>query len=256
MVWELSLQPEQTTNYNRGFSRGATTDQSPRSVRPLRRVLSKSELLENHNLQDPSTPTRSQQAGRVRKKPSRLTMAAASRDKTPVHLKSTHHSPTSPLSGTNVTKYLRHQSPPVPLRQTPLASRTKRSSSDASLHRPPTTQKTADLASLTDKLCLSLQAFRKELDASAASLASTKANQLERELTLTLHAIGARKTGSDQHASSGANQDDLMDGWLAKMIDDRLALKLRQAGNADDQTALPGFRPSSTSGATEEHARP
>ena len=254
MIWNLLLQSNQQMGIDGIVYRNATLSDS-KSAQPLRRILSRSELSEYQRSldasQDPPTPTRSQQPSRVRKKTSRLTLPGKPRHSAPSSSKSTHRSPSLSVSEATDHKHLRNPSPTVSSRKVTLASRTKRSSSDASRHHLPVATYPNDLVSSTKQLCQYIREYRERIDTSSDMLAQETAEQLERELALTIHAVGPRTKRRDEQSNEGANGNGSLDGWLAKMIDERLAVKLKNAESGNGEVRDPGSQFSSSSGRRE-----
>lgn len=127
---------------------------------------------------------------------------------------------------------------PVPLQKVPLSSRTRRSASDAGQHSPSTAKQKNNCDLSAEQLRQALSDFRTKLDASTEGLSSPSRRALERELTLTIQAIDMEPPEMRDQSSSGANESVAPDGWLARMIDERLDLRLgkdsrEKAGNKE-----------------------
>ena len=254
MIWELVMPSHRQTGSEGSMSGKNTPYESSSSsyARPLRRILSKSELVEYQqsleNAQDPSTPTRSQHPSRVRNKTSRLTLGGALKHSAANVPKSAHHSPSSSVSETREQKHI------APLSKGALASRTRRASSDAHSPHAPAAEDNHNLMSSTHHVCQNLRGYRDSISASSDILTSEMAEELEQQLALTLTAIRTKTKSSNERTSDEANQDGSMDGWLARMIDERLALRLGAGGSENGKLGEKEHQASSSGGATEEHA--
>lgn len=252
IIWAFSQQANHQFGLDSTVSCETTLSDTFKSTKPLRKILSKSELtgyqLPLDTSQDPWTPTRSSHPSRVRKKTSRLTLASTLKHDALIGAKSTQHSPTPPISEAKDHKDSGHSSPTKPPRKASAASRANRSSSDASPRYPPGAKCSDDIVSLSEKVCQSLRDYRGRISASSRSFNSVQAEQVERELTLTIHAIKATTRKSDEQSSVGVNEDGSIDGWLAKLIDERLALRLESAASDDGKVRDSVFQPMSGTG--------
>lgn len=252
IIWALSQQANHQFDLDGTMSCETTLSDISKSIKPLRKILSKSELsgyqLPLDISQDPWTPTRSSHPSRVRKKTSRLTLASTPKHDALVRAKSTQHSPTPPISEAKDHEDSGHSSPTKPPKKASTAFRAKRSSSDASPRYPPGAKRFDDIVSLSEKVCQTLHDYRGRISASSRSLNSVQAEQVERELTLTIHAIKATTRRRDEQSSVGVNEDGSIDGWLAKMIDERLALRLENAASDDGKVRDSVFQPISGTG--------
>lgn len=234
MIWTLSATPtpQQAIDGGRG-SQDILSDRS-RSSKPLRRVLSKSTLsdLQKSLDREPTTPTRSQNPSRLRKKPSRLTLGSTSKQAGLKVSKSARHSPSSSAQDVGQNA-LRDPPPTFTTQKVTLASRTKRASSDAARHHSGTSQSPDDIAPTAETLCRYLHAFRSSLEVSAEKLEPEIGQRLERELIQTMNVVG-QETQETQPMSSEASTTNPIDGWLARLIDERLALRLGDAVDEKD----------------------
>ena len=97
-------------------------------------------------------------------------------------------------------------------------------------HRTKSTGNLHDLKTSAEQICTSLRALRKQLTSSSESLNWHTAEDLERELNLTLRAM-SEKTKRTQAANELIG-GDLLDEYLARMIDERLALKVKSEETA------------------------
>lgn len=252
IIWTLSQQASHQFGLDGTLSGETTLSDTSKSLRPLRKILSKSELsgyqLPLDTSQDPWTPTRSSRPSRVRKKTSRLTLASTPKQDALIRAKSTQHSPTPPISEAKDHEYIGNCSPAKPSGKASVAFRAKRSSLDASPRYPPGAKCSDDMVSLSEKVCQTLRDYRGRISASSRSLNFVQAEQMERELTMTIHAIKATTNKSNEQPSVGANSDGSIDGWLAKMIDERVALRLESAASEDGKVKESVFQPVSGTG--------
>ena len=228
MIWGISFAEQR--NADGAVTREPISGESSNSAQPLRRILSRSELSEYQrsleSSQDPPTPTRGHQPSRAKKKTSRLTLAATPRQNAPRHSRSAHHSPSSSFTDAADHNSWRDGSSALPSHKVPLTSRAKRSASDAGQRSPPTAERTSDSISSVGQICRTLRDYRNRLTASSDSLSHDEGQELERELTLTIQAVGTKTHKSHKQSSSGEIEGNALDGWLARMIDERLALQL------------------------------
>ena len=247
MIWALSQQANHQLGLDGTTSCETTLSDTSKSIKPLRKILSKSELsgyqVPLDTSQDPWTPTRSSHPSRLRKKTSRLTLASTRKNDALVGAKSTQHSPTPPIPEAKDHEDSGHFSPTKPPQKASAASRAKRSSSEASPRYSPGAKCSDDIVSLSEKVCQTLRDYRGRISASSRSLDSMEVEQVERELTLTIHAIKAITRRSDEQSSIGVNEDSSIDGWLAKMIDERLALRSKSAASDDGKARDSVFQP-------------
>ncbi|KAL8827201.1 MAG: hypothetical protein Q9191_003335 [Dirinaria sp. TL-2023a] len=231
MIWRFSS-PEQR-NPDLIANHEPTSSESSNAAQPLRRILSRSELSEYQksleSSQDPPTPTRGSQPSRAKKKTSRLTLAATPRQHAQRYSKSAHHSPSSSIADAADHNSWRGDTSALPSHKVPLMSRAKRSASDAGQHSPNTAESTCDSSPSIKQICRTLRDYRSRLTASSDSLSQDDGRELERELTLTIQAVGMKTYKSHETSSSAATEDSALDGWLTRMIDERLALKLNES---------------------------
>ncbi|KAL2372379.1 hypothetical protein RJ035_004708 [Blastomyces gilchristii] len=222
MIWNLSILQQQPVQETQQIAPVRAEDVTPAkeltAVKPpLRRILSKTELAGYQRLDGYSsspTPVREQSPPRVRKKTSRYTIS-------PSISKIGYNSPTistpplPPPRRSSVMmpdyKSRRSPSPPSPKPQPSKTLSVKKSNS--SLRRPsydlrsrtksngntinnpstPSPAHTSEFGSLnmsTEQVCRTLRAYRKKLNGSTDHLHA--ATELERELDLTVRALGER----------------------------------------------------------------
>ena len=251
MIWELVVPSHRLMGSEGSMSGKNTSYESSSYARPLRRILSKSELVEYQqsleNAQDPSTPTRGQHPSPVRKQTSRLTPGGALKHSAANVAMSAHHSPSSSVSETREQKHI------AAVPKVALASRTRRASSDAHSRHALAAEDNRNLISSTHHVCQNLRGYRDRISASSEILTSEMAEELEQQLALTLTAIRTKTKSPNKRTSDEANQDGSMDGWLARMIDERLALRLGVGGSENGKVGEKEHQAFSSGGAIEEH---
>ncbi|OKL62092.1 hypothetical protein UA08_02978 [Talaromyces atroroseus] len=210
MIWDLSIQQQQAQELSQGNIREEDETPSKELVAakpPLRRILSRSELagFRQDGLVATPTPVREQSPPRIRKKVSRYTLApslprnmSSSRGDSPPpqlpHLPNIRRSPIPILDSR------RSPSPPSP--KTKLLNGANRRSSINSLRQSSSidfrssrvkTSGPSEFGSLnmsTEQVCRTLRAYRKKLHSSTQY--PRYAKELDRELNLTIHALGER----------------------------------------------------------------
>ena len=232
MLWELSSQSRRNSGSDETLSGANDVESPPKPTvtpsQPLRKILSKAEISEfQKSLEsngDAISPTsRAPSPSRLRRKTSRFSLAPNPKIPTPSlpngsnapllhnsrfdHRSSQEHSPTEPSVHTKQKS------------KRPSLDDRRRSKSTANLN---------DLNDSAEQLCKTLQTLRKRIAASAAEkLHRRTAQELENELKLTL-GILSDKTRKN-HVSGETMAGDLLDVYLAKMIDERLAMKARSS---------------------------
>ncbi|MCJ1423619.1 hypothetical protein MMC29_001503 [Sticta canariensis] len=229
MIWDLVLRSNYPNGINDVPNRRENIDpwKSPASAQPLRRVLSKSEIsdiqLSLDNGGDTPASRMGQSVSRLRKKTSRYSMTNSAKLTITPRLEK-HNLPSSSMTNSNHSKLLRDRSPTPPSPILNKASKPKRPSMNGR-HRTKSTGNLNDLKTSAEQICTSLRALRKQLTSSSESLKRHTAEDLERELNLTLRAM-SEKTKRTQAANELIG-GDLLDEYLARMIDERLALKVK-----------------------------
>ncbi|KAL8797193.1 MAG: hypothetical protein Q9195_000660 [Heterodermia aff. obscurata] len=239
MIWEFSaVSILQVASNNISNNQNVLSHEFSRSSQPLRRVLSKSDLsdLQRSLDQDPSTPTRSHHPPRLRKKASRLTIAGTPKQSAAQSSRSARRSPSSSAQDGSQDS-IRDPSLSIVTPQMNLASRTKRSSSDAARHQPRGALDSNEVVPSAETLCGTLRAFRKRLEVSTEKLHTDIGQELERELTQTIHAVD-QKTHKDQQAGHDTSATEPADGWLTRLIDERLSLRLGVGTRKENETQL------------------
>lgn len=232
MIWDLSISQQQQLqepSQTPGRAEDATPAKELTAVKPpLRRILSRSEIAGLRGQDTPTsspTPIREQSPPRIRKRTSRFGLGPLlSKSNSNVNGNGNGNtpSPATQIPGSRrspttnqppETKGLRDRSPSP---QSPKASKTiTTSSSISNLRRPSidTRSRTksngaangnSEFGSLnmsTEQVCRTLRAYRKKLNGSTDRL--NAASELERELDLTVRALGDR---SKKMQTNGASQ--------------------------------------------------
>ena len=236
VIWDLAL-PFQSTYSSSASSNSyeSPLDQSPMIAQPERRILSKAEmsnLQKTLEVQKPS-PTS------IRRKTSRFSLAAAPKfpshvqsiagDASPFSSHGNHDSRSSPNRTSRVSKQL--NSPTLNRRQ---------SKSAANLN---------DINNVAQNIVNSLQAFRNRITSAAIDkLDKTTAQELESELDATSRALRERLSKPQLGGQTMAG--DSFDSYIAKMIDERLALRARSDDDRNDFTAIKEIDETDQGGAT------
>ena len=199
-----------------------TKPQTTPTLRPLRRVLSKGEIAKYQRSlksqgKDATILSRSSSP---RRKPSRAALEDAFK---PVErsagIQSSHSSAGSETPPTNSLSTTRPLSP-----KANICPRARRSSMDER-HRNKAADGTFSLDSAAKHTCDTLQDFRRYMTSSRKSLSSAMAQTLRNELQATLTTI-TRRADRTGLASEGVGNESF-DEYLAKLIDDRLAIRLK-----------------------------
>lgn len=214
MIWDLSVQPQQTQELSQANLRDEEEETPSKELTatkpPLRRILSRSELAGLRQESSPTTtPVRDQSPPRLRKKTSRYSL-------TPTTVRNGSISRgNSPPPGAKTPQNRRSPSPSSP--RTKALHRLTGRSSTSSLRRSsadfrnrgrhsPATKSSSEFGSLnmsTEQVCRTLRAYRKKLNTSADYPRGAK--DLERELHLTSHALTER---SKRHHQSSTTSGD------------------------------------------------
>jgi len=235
MLWDLS----QTTISADQEAPATPSKNTPTfSQPPLRRVISRSALSEYQRSLEangisalPLAPGRSSSPSRLRKKPSRISLATPAPKLAPVTLPSTPCPPTSRRPHLSQSPTL--ASPITMERQRPQFSESNRTKSASNL---------SDLNSAAEQLCRSLRAFRKQLASSSEGLRADTARELEKELAIAARAVGPPKNRRAMVASE-ADVGDLLGDYserLARMVEEKVNLGLSMRRGSEDVLARSG----------------
>ncbi|KAL8799681.1 MAG: hypothetical protein Q9182_005720 [Xanthomendoza sp. 2 TL-2023] len=235
MLWKLTkLSQDEGQHMPRDENKGIdlTNLKAAQSLRLVRRVLSKAEitrfqrLLKEKNGADTGLP-RNLSPSRLRRQPSRHAVSDASQNS---ELNASTEKRSQELSARDNTyrKRIKHTSPPTSPRIS-LHSKSRRSSLD-DRHRRTATNDTSDANSNARQISNALRDFRTVMANSGDSLSSFSTEGLQRELQATLDMITPRAQRGD-HKNDQTGSESFED-YLAKMIDERLALRAK----SEDQT--------------------
>ncbi|KAJ6086209.1 hypothetical protein N7486_010490 [Penicillium sp. IBT 16267x] len=219
MIWNLSVQPQPSPDQVNGNEDDGPMKEMAAAKPPLRKVLSRSELAgfrPENPLGTPTplrelSPTLSRKLSKLSLTPSNLkNLSLAETPSPPNRL--------SPTSYTPVNHNRRSPSPVSPKSGTPASRKpssarntNRRTSLDFRARAKQSTRSEfGSLEMSSEQLCRTLRAYRKKLHGSSQQLEAQK--ELERELSLTLHAVNARSLNSDESAetetdSSGKDMD-------------------------------------------------
>ncbi|KAJ5994505.1 hypothetical protein N7451_010229 [Penicillium sp. IBT 35674x] len=218
MIWNLSVQPQPSPDQSNGNEDDGPMKEMAAAKPPLRKVLSRSELAGFRPENPLGTPTPVRELSpTLSKKLSKLSL-------TPSNLKNHSLAETpspanrlSPTSYTSVNHSRRSPSPVSPKSRPPASrkpSSTRNTNRRTSLDfrtraKQSTRSEFGSLEMSSEQLCRTLRAYRKKLHGSSQQIEAQK--ELERELSLTLHAVNARSL-SDESAetetdSSGKEMD-------------------------------------------------
>lgn len=239
MIWDLAMRSPLLNGHSETLNRPDNVDpsKSPVPTQPLRRILSKSELCDFQRAldagDDSPTPTRSQSSIRLRKKTSRHNIINTTKFTPPLPLK--HSLASSPTTGSSRHRTGRDRSPTPPSPQITKLSSLKRPSLDER-NRTRSTGILTEINRNAEKISQSLRSLRLQLTSTAESLKPNTAEELERELDLTFRAMGDKRMRKNQ-AAKEMTAGDMLDDYLARMIDERLALKVKN-GDVNTNTIM------------------
>ncbi len=227
MIWELSSHPRRNSGSDATSNAANEVDSPPKTTtttsQPLRRILSKAEISDFQKSLESDGDTvspmsRAPSPSRIRRKTSRYSLANNPKLLAP-SLPNGSNAPVFP-SGRFDRRSSQEHSPTGPSAHT---KRPKRPSLD-DRRRSKSTANLNDLNDSAEQQCKTLQILRKRIASSAAEkLNLGTAQELENELKLTLSVLSERNRTS--YVGSETMAGDLLDVYLAKMIDERLALK-------------------------------
>ena len=257
MTWELCSHLRRNSGSD-GIPNGANDTESLTKAngtptQPLRRILSKAEISDFQKSLESESDTvspmsRAPSPSRVRRKTSRFSLAATPKLAPPT-LPNGLNSPISPSRGRFDRRSSQEHSPTGPSHQSKQNSKAKRPSLD-DRRRSKSTANLNDLNDSAEQLCKALQTFRKRIASAAAEKLNPGTGQeLEGELKLALSAL-SEKTRRN-HVSSETTADDVLDVYLAKMIDERLALKAKSEEIEKNKEATGVNEVEATAGAQE-----
>ena len=210
--------------------------QTPTSTHPMRKTLTRTEIASfqkalEQGQGDTISPLRSPSPSRIRKKPSRYSLANPPRASTIPPTTTNYMSST----GSSQRKSSQDHSPnSASPKSTIKAPKPKSRPSLDHRHRSKSVANLNDLNLSAEQLCESLRVFRKRITSSVADkLKPDMAKELQLEIESTLEAMRT-SSASTKAGGPGASKPltgDLLDAYLARMIDERLALKANAKEN-------------------------
>lgn len=229
MTWDLSCSPpKQSGSHDTPNGEKSPSRQLPPSAQPPRRILSKAEISDFQRSfaseGDTVTPIRRPSPSRVRRKTSRYTLAAVPKVVAPA-LPYPASASLSPLNRRTQRQPSQGHSSTPSSQQRTVTSRSKLPSLD-NRRRSKSAANLNDLNDLGKQMCMSLHAFRNRITSSSvAKLEQGTLQALANELNLTIRALNDKT--SSKYVGGDATGADVLDVYLAKMIDERLAMRLK-----------------------------
>ncbi|KAF2200501.1 WD domain-containing protein [Delitschia confertaspora ATCC 74209] len=235
-VWSLDMKPPQRHDLSQSMDiLGPNTPANKDLLAtkpPLRRVFSQSELARFQRSPDEETAIPSgSRSPKLRKKLSKFSLAQAPK---------LEPSPCMPRNIPSRTSYRnRSPSPPsprhVPKRRSSMDTRARSKASG------PATE-FGSISASTESLCRTLRAYRKRLANSSDSLSSDSAEELERELALTVRAVGDRAKSKSVDESTMVKLLDQYSERLVTMLDEKIAasvaMRMRERENSESAISI------------------
>ena len=211
-----------------------------KNLQPLRKILSKTELLElQRTLETSSAPTtpihRNHSPTRLKKKPSRFGLSHAPRQTLPV-IPSMGHK-----KDPTIRSPIHSPSPTSP--RTAKASRSKRSSIESGPNGTGSAHP-ADINSMAEGLCAPLRAFRSRLESSSDELQSRMQADLLHEMNQVIALMAHGKVNGERALRKEGSAESSFDDYLSRLIDQKLALK-STSNSQDHESLVDGAKPSS-----------
>ena len=229
MKWVLSSSsPKPSPVHDNSDGDESPSRQPMSSAQPLRRILSKAKILDLQKSlaseSDTETSIQGSSLSRIRRKTSRYGFVAAPKISTPARPYPAGISLSS--ADARLQRQISQGSPPTPSTQkVTLKSKSKPPSLD-SRRRCKSAANLNDLKDLGEQICIGLRTFRSRITASSvAKLEHDTLLELAKELDLTIRALDDKAIS--KHAGGEALGDDVLDVYLAKSIDERLAQRAR-----------------------------
>jgi hypothetical protein len=248
MIWDILLRaPLQDLLDSPPFSEENTpSKETTAAQKPLRRILSRSELAEFQRPSDSdsatpaSTPTgRTSPPRSVRRKTSKYSLAQSPRlgiPPMPSYNSATPSPLPSPGPGRKSSIRDRSPSPPSPKRTN---GNGRRPSFDAR-SRTKSAGNVSEFGSLgmsTEQACRTLRAYRKKLLTSTDSVRVENIKELEKELNLTVRALAEReikiKSTDDEASTKPLEQYSVK---LADIVDEKVAWKVRSKSRSGSES--------------------
>lgn len=238
MTWVLSCNSPESSGFHNTPNVGESASVSIKpSSQPLRRVLGKAELSDLQKCMagegDTVTPIRGSSASCAQRKTSKYTLAAAPKISGPglPYPAGTSLSP----ANARIQRRLSQGHSPTPSQKVTLKSRYEPPSVDTG-RQSKSVANLDDLNGLAEQICISLNNFRTRITSSSvAKLEHSTLTRLAKDLNLTSHALD-EYTSSKYLGGEAARGVDILDVYLAKMIDERLAIKAK----SEEKTLVDG----------------
>lgn len=234
MTWGLSCDlPRPSASHHTSNSEDSLSIQTPLFAQPPRRILSKAEIsdLRKSLASEGATVTRirGSSPSRVRRKASTYDLAAAPKTSAPA-LQYPVGASISPASGRFQRQPLQGHSPTPSSQKNTLNPRSTTLSLD-SRRRSKSAANLNDLNGSGEQMCISLRNFRHRLTSSSVTkLEHGTLQKLAKELNLTSRALD--DNASSKYLGSEAMGGDILDVYLANMIDERLAMRAKSEETA------------------------
>ncbi|KAI9697220.1 MAG: hypothetical protein M1836_004784 [Candelina mexicana] len=235
MIWDFSLpstaQQDIPNPIEQDGDTPPTKENHSSSKSPLRRILSKSELVEWHrhsDSQNPGTPNNHPSPPRhVRKKTSKYSLAQTAKVPPVPNLPFKYNSPTPSRASPSSRKILHvrsdHEfSPPTASTH---SSRTRRSSISPRNRSKSSgnigASEFGGLNAATEQTCRALRAYRKRLNGAAneAPLRVENIRELERELEATKKVLGERARRIEGVEGRDERLEELLEGYSERLVD-------------------------------------
>ena len=227
MTWDLSCNtPKPSGSHDTLNGEVSPSRQLPPSDQPLRRILSKAEIsdFQRSFASESDTVMRGPSPSRVRRKTSRYTSAAVPKVVAPA-LPYPVSASLSPANGRTQRQPSQGHSPTPSSQQHTMASRSKRPS-PGNRRRSKSAANHNDLNESGEQMCMSLHAFRNRITSSSVVMLDQGTLQgLANELNLTIRALDEK--ARSKCVGGEARGADTLDVYLAKIIDDRLAMRTK-----------------------------
>ncbi|KAL8944244.1 MAG: hypothetical protein Q9216_000539 [Gyalolechia sp. 2 TL-2023] len=248
MIWRIAQKNMKRSDEDGTIDAHSTKFQPLSMQRSLRRILSKTEIAEHQrSLQSQagsdSIPSGSLSPSRLRQKTSRFAIPAASEgsdlsftDRT----RSAH-----PFASIGSQRNRLKDSFSAPSSKSEQRSRPRRSSTEERCRHTAVNSSSSSIASTAAQLIDVLEDFRKQLITSKESLSSDTERVLLKELHTTLELLA--RTGKKGDASREGTGAGSFDDFLAKMIDERLALRLESENRLEPTEGVDSLTEGSSS---------
>ena len=239
MTWALLCNPPKPSgSHHTPNSEESTSRQTPLSTQPPRRILTKTEISgfqKSLASEETISPIQGSSPSRVRRKTSKYDLAAAPKTSALQYPAGASLSPSGmferqPSQGHSPTPSSQKNTVNFKSKTLSLQNR-RRSKSATNLN---------DLNGLGEQMCMSLRNFRHRITSSSmAKLEHGTLERLAKELSLTSRALNDNTSG--RYVGGEAMGGDDLDVYLAKMIDERLAMKaeLKEAASVDSTQTEP-----------------